>query len=219
MDAVRAVLIAAKQLTFAKTRLASVLHSTAEREALAEAMFRDVLSAALSAPMADTVAVITSDPKLLGLTRQAGALALDEDYPRGLNNAVRIATHLLSERGATTVCTLLSDCPLLSAEDIGTVFDVMPEEDRGAVLVPSHDFSGTNMIVRSPANVIPTYFGRLSLARHLEACREEGLPCRVLRLSRPALDLDLPADLIEFARTPSVTHTFSQLSRLGMIHG
>jgi hypothetical protein len=45
------------------------------------------------------------------------------------------------------------------------------------------------------------------------------VPCRVLRLSRPALDLDLPGDLIEFARTPSATHTFSQLSRLGMIHG
>ena len=48
----RAVLIAAKQLAFAKTRLASVCPSTAEREALAQAMFRDVLSAALSAPMA-----------------------------------------------------------------------------------------------------------------------------------------------------------------------
>jgi 2-phospho-L-lactate guanylyltransferase len=215
---VRAVLIAAKQLAFAKTRLASVFHSTAEREALAQAMFRDVLSAALSTPVAATVAVITSDPDLLDLTRRAGAIALDEDYPRGLNNAVRIGTNLLIERGATEVCTLLSDCPLLTAEDLGTVFEAMPEGDRGAVLVPSHDFSGTNMIVRSPANAIPTFFGRLSLARHLEACREESLPCRVLRLRRPALDLDLPADLLEFARTPSLTHTFSQLSRLGMIH-
>ena len=215
----RAVLIAAKQLSLAKTRLASVLHSTAEREALAEAMFRDVLSAALSMRLPDLVAVITSDPKLLELTRQAGAMALDEDYPRGLNNAVRIASHLLSERGATSVCTLLSDCPMLTAEDIATVFDALPGGGRGVVLVPSHDFSGTNIIVRSPATVIPTFFGRLSLARHLEACREEGLPCRILRLSRPALDLDLPADLLEFARTPSLTHTFSQLSRLGMIHG
>jgi 2-phospho-L-lactate/phosphoenolpyruvate guanylyltransferase len=216
---VRAVLIAAKQLSFAKTRLASVLHSTAEREALAEAMFRDVLSAALSTRLPDLVAVITSDQKLLELTRQAGAMALDEDYPRGLNNAVRIASHLLSERGATTVCTLLSDCPMLTAEDIATVFEALRDGDRGVVLVPSHDFSGTNVIVRSPATAIPTFFGRLSLARHLEACREEGLHCRILRLSRPALDLDLPADLLEFARTPSLTHTFSQLSRLGMIHG
>ena len=181
----RAVLIAAKQLAFAKTRLASALPSTAEREALAEAMFRDVLGAALSTSAADQVAVITSDPRLLDWARKGGALALDEEYPRGLNNAVRIGTNLLIERGAGTVCTLLSDCPLTNAEDIDSVFNAMPGTERGAVLVPSGDFSGTNIIVRSPADVIGTYFGRLSLARHLEACREQDLPCRVLRLTRP----------------------------------
>lgn len=215
----RAVLIAAKELAFAKTRLASALSSTAEREALAEAMFRDVLGAALSTPVADQVAVITSDRRLLDLTRQGGALALDEEYPRGLNNAVRIGTNLLIERGADAVCTLLSDCPLTTAEDIDSVFNEVPEGHRGAVLVPSGDFSGTNIIVRSPADVIGTYFGRLSLARHLEACRELDVPCRVVRLNRPALDLDVPADLIEFARLPSMTHTFSHLARIGMIHG
>ncbi len=215
----RAVLIAAKQLAFAKTRLASALPSTAEREGLAEAMFRDVLGAALSTSTADQVAVITSDPRLLDWARQSGALALDEEYPRGLNNAVRIGTNILIERGADTVCTLLSDCPLTQPDDIDSVFNAMPDTERGAVLVPSGDFSGTNIIVRSPGDVIGTYFGRLSLARHLEACREQGLPCRVLRLSRPALDLDGPADLIEFARMPSMTHTFSQLTRIGMIHG
>jgi 2-phospho-L-lactate/phosphoenolpyruvate guanylyltransferase len=217
---VRAVLIAAKELAFAKTRLASALPSTAEREALAEAMFRDVLGAALSTPLADQVAVVTSDARLLELTRQGGALAFDEEYPRGLNNAVRIGTNLLIERGAHTVCTLLSDCPLTSAEDITGVFEAMPPHaDKGAVLVPSGDFSGTNIILRSPADVIGTYFGRLSLARHLEACRDQDVPCRVLRLNRPALDLDGPADLIEFARMPSMTHTFSQLTRIGMTHG
>jgi 2-phospho-L-lactate/phosphoenolpyruvate guanylyltransferase len=155
----------------------------------------------------------------LKLTREGGALALDEEYPRGLNNAVRIGTSMLIERGATNVCTLLSDCPLTSAEDIDGVFKAMPDADRAAVLVPSRDFSGTNIILRSPANVIGTYFGRLSLARHLEACRGHDVPCQVLRLNGPALDLDGPADLMEFIRLPSMTHTFGQLARIGMIHG
>jgi hypothetical protein len=38
-------------------------------------------------------------------------------------------------------------------------------------------------------------------------------------MAGPAIDLDVPNDLIEFARSPSMTHTFGQLSRLGMIHG
>ena len=70
----RAILIAAKELAFAKNRLASVL-PPAERKILAEAMFRDVLAAALSARNADCVAVVTSDRGLLSVAREGGAFS------------------------------------------------------------------------------------------------------------------------------------------------
>ncbi|HEY6418917.1 MAG TPA: 2-phospho-L-lactate guanylyltransferase [Candidatus Binataceae bacterium] len=213
----RIILIAAKHLAFAKTRLAPHLPAS-ERAALAEAMFRDVFAAALSARSADHVAVVTSDPGLLALARGAGAIAIDEEYPRGLNAAVALATGALAVQGAETVCTVLSDIPLITAGDIDAVFAAMPPEGRGAVLVPSRDFSGTNVIARSPAGVIPTRFGRLSLVKHLDDCRQQGLPCQVLRLSRPALDLDLHSDLVEFVRAASPTRTLSHLTRLGIAH-
>ncbi|MGH7988347.1 MAG: 2-phospho-L-lactate guanylyltransferase [Candidatus Binataceae bacterium] len=213
------VLIAAKQLALAKTRLTPALPSVTERSVLAEAMFRDVLSAALSARAADVVAVISSDAVLLGLARHAGALTIDEGFPRGLNLAVRIATEELIRAGATMVCTILSDIPMVAGEDIDAAFAAMPARNPGVVLVPSLDFSGTNMIVRAPADIIATKFGRFSLVRHLDDCRAQNLHCEVLRLTRPAIDLDLPADLIEFVSTPTMTHTFSHLARLGMAHG
>jgi 2-phospho-L-lactate guanylyltransferase len=216
---VRAVLIAAKQLAFAKTRLAPALPAAAERIALAEAMFRDVLGAALSARLPAIVAVVTSDPTLLAVARTGGALTIDEEYPRGLNVAVRLGTEFLISRGATTVCTALSDIPLLTGEDIDASFAAMPLDGPGVLLVPSFDFSGTNLMTRTPPDVIPTRFGRLSLARHTEDCRARGIPCEVVRMARPAIDLDVPRDLIEFARMPSMTHTFGQLTRLGMVHG
>jgi hypothetical protein len=40
----------------------------------------------------------------------------------------------------------------------------------------------------------------------------------VLRLARPALDLDVAADLAEFERAGSATHTQNQLARLGIAH-
>ena len=40
--------------------------------------------------------------------------------------------------------------------------------------------------------------------------------CSAARYLRPD---PVPQDLIEFARMPSMTHTFGQLARLGMIHG
>ena len=109
----RFILIAAKQLEFAKTRLAPAL-PPGERRALAEAMFRDVLAAALGASAADHVAVVTSDAGLLAMARAANALAIDEEFPRGLNVAIALASSALIAEGAETVCTLLSDIPLVT---------------------------------------------------------------------------------------------------------
>jgi 2-phospho-L-lactate guanylyltransferase len=213
---VRFILIAAKQLEFAKTRLAGAF-APGERRALAEAMFRDVLAASSGARAADHVAVVTSDGALLELARSARALTIDEEFPRGLNAAVALATRALIAQGAEMVCTVLSDIPLTTAGDIDAVFAAMPP-GRGAVLVPSRDFSGTNIICRSPADAVPTRFGRMSLIRHLDDCRTTDLPATVLRLTRPALDLDVIADLAEFERAGFPTHTHNQLARLGIAH-
>lgn len=211
------ILIAAKELDHAKTRLAPAL-PPGERRILAEAMFRDVLAASLGSRVADQVAVITSDRLLLELARASGAFTIDEEYPRGLNKAVAIATTHLASLGADTVCTVLSDIPMITADDIDDAFRAMPPAGPGVVLVPSLDFSGTNVIVRSPAGVVPTRFGRMSLVKHREDCRNRGVRCEVLRLMRPALDLDLTTDLAEFVRAGTTTHTHNHLARLGIAH-
>jgi 2-phospho-L-lactate guanylyltransferase len=213
---VRVILIAAKDLSLAKTRLGTVMPD-GERIALAEAMYRDVLAAALGARAAAMVAVVSSDRTLLELARDAGALAIDEGYARGLNVAIAMATEQLAARGATTLCTLLSDIPMITSADIDAVFAAMPP-GPGVVLVPSRDFTGTNVIARSPAAVIRTRFGRQSLVSHLDDCRARSVRCEVLRLARPALDLDLINDLYEFIRMASSTHTLNRLSRLGIAH-
>lgn len=214
----RVILIAAKELGLAKTRLGSAMPED-EREALAEAMYRDVLAASLGSRQAELVAVVSSDRRLLEIARGAGAMAIDEGYARGLNAAVAMATGILAEHGATTLCALLSDIPMITAADIDAVFGAMEKEPGpGVVLVPSRDFSGTNVIARSPAGIIGTRFGRQSLAKHLDDCRARAVPCQVLRLARPALDLDLVNDLYEFVRSASTTHTLNQLSRLGIAH-
>jgi 2-phospho-L-lactate guanylyltransferase len=212
---VRIVLIAAKQLEFAKTRLGEAMPA-AERQMLAEAMFRDVLGAAMSAQTPDHVALVSSDDRLLKLARAAGAMTIDEKFPRGLNAAVRLGTEALVAEGARTVCVVLSDIPLVTGADIDAVFAAIPGP-RGVALVPSRELSGTNIIARTPPDAIATRFGRQSLMRHLEGCEQAGVRCEIIRQSGPSMDLDLISDLADFARIPSPTHTFSQLSRLGLI--
>jgi len=209
-DFVRALLIAAKELAFAKTRLGSLPQR--ERELLAQAMFRDVLAAALNFKAVDCVAVVTSDDALLEDARRAGAFIIDERYPRGLNAAVALATRELIAAGVTTLCTLLSDTPLVTAADIGQVFDAA-REDRGVVLAPSRDARGTNIILRRSADVIPTRFGKRSLALHRLECERLAVPCQVLHLPGPAMDLDEVADLIDFISIANNTRTLAQLAR------
>jgi 2-phospho-L-lactate guanylyltransferase len=214
---VRAVLIAAKQLAFSKTRLIPVLPAVSERSALAEAMFRDVLSAALTARVPERVTVVTCDPELIMLARSRGAMVINEEFPRGLNVAVRLATTKLAAAGMTCICTILSDIPLVTGDDIDAAFEQMPPEQQAVVLVPSLDFSGTNMIVRKPPDVIATQFGRLSLIRHLDDCRQRGIAYQIVQLERPGLDLDVPADLREFERRHSLTYTQAHLARLTVV--
>ncbi|MBF6568709.1 MAG: 2-phospho-L-lactate guanylyltransferase [Candidatus Binataceae bacterium] len=210
----RVALIAAKQLEFAKTRLGPAMPA-AERQLLAEAMFRDVLAAAIAARTPDQVALVSSDERLLAIARGAGAITIDEQFPRGLNAAVRLGTELLIAQGAEAVCVALSDIPLIRGSDIDTVFAALSNE-KGVAMVPSRELSGTNMIARMPPDAIPTRFGRQSLMRHLESCEQAGLRCQLVRLAGPAMDLDLMSDLADFVRIPSSTHTFNHLSRLGL---
>ncbi|HEY2664199.1 MAG TPA: 2-phospho-L-lactate guanylyltransferase [Candidatus Binataceae bacterium] len=217
----RVILIAAKELAVAKTRLRAAL-CAADRVELARAMFCDVLRASSEVRCADQVAVVSSDPDLLQRAHEAGAIAIDEEFPRGLNAAVRLATSALMSEGASSVCTLLSDIPCVMAADIEQLFavhDRLLQSDgarRAVALAPSHDLTGTNMIVRAPADVIPIRFGSQSLARHIEECRAASVRCEIVQMARPALDLDVVEDLGKFVRFGNGTHTRNQLARLGL---
>src|SRR6266478_8679872 len=100
-------------------------------------MFRDVLSVALAARAPERVVVVTCDPALMMLARNTGAIVINEEYPRGLNVAVRLATVRLAAAGTTCICTLLSDIPLVTGDDIDVAFAAMPCEQRAVALVPS----------------------------------------------------------------------------------
>jgi 2-phospho-L-lactate guanylyltransferase len=213
---VRIILIPAKEVSLAKKRLGSGF-SPEQRRRLAHAMFRDVLEAALAARQADRVAVVSSDRVLLNLAEDAGAIALDERFPRGLNAAVKFATSHLAAAGAVALCTVLSDIPLTRSDDIDEVFEAASHNGRSSVvLVPSHERVGTNIILRQPSTIIPTRFGPHSLARHRDECRMVGIRERVLYLMRPGLDLDYPRDIEAFARVAADTHTLCELTRLGL---
>ncbi len=178
-------------------------------------MLTDVLTNVLRASIVDRVAVVTSDPTLLALTRQLGAFAVDEEYPRGLNGAVAVGTEFCLRQGATALLVLLADLPLVTSEDIEWLFH-QTNGGPEVILVPCKEGDGTNALLRVPPLIMaPCFGGGPSLERHLVAARREGIPCRVLEVPHIAFDLDSVADLERFATQPTQTHTYKVLQEYG----
>jgi 2-phospho-L-lactate/phosphoenolpyruvate guanylyltransferase len=210
-------LVPVKALAFGKSRLSSCLAPEA-RQALSRAMLTDVLTSALRASAVDRVVVVSSDASLLMLARQLGALAVDEEYPRGLNGAVAIGTDFCLQHGATAVLVLLADLPLVTAGDIDVLFHSVNTAEK-VVLVPCKEGDGTNAFLRVPPLVIPSQFGGPSLEAHQRVAQRTGISCQVVETPRIAFDVDSVDDLKWLATQATATRTSQVLRVLGMATG
>ncbi len=210
----RVTLIPVKAFARSKQRLAPLLSPT-ERTALAVAMFRDVLAAAAAARGMDRVCVVTSDAEACRLAGEAGATALRETEQRSESASVDWGAARCAEMGAASVLILPADLPLLTPADVEAVLGAAGERP-GVVLVPSADELGSNAILRTPPDAIPSRFGHGSFERHQREAGQRGLPCRVLRLPRVALDVDEVEHLEALLAIQASTQTHALLRRLGV---
>ena len=183
----------------AKQRLEGVL-APAKREALARAMFEEVLEALCAARGIDRILVVTSDPLTCRRARERGAWILEEACQLSHSQSADAAARRAMELGAATVLLLPIDVPLVTPAEIeGLLHAPRP----GLLVVPSADGTGTNALVRTPPDVIVSCFGRASFSSHLEQARVRGIPARVARPPGLLFDVDTPEDLAELqARAP-----------------
>jgi 2-phospho-L-lactate guanylyltransferase len=189
-------LVPAKLGPAVKSRLGAAL-TQEQRRALAQAMLRDVLGALTTVPALAGVAVVTRDESVEALARNAGATAVRETHAGGLNDGVAEGITACRARGASGVVIVMGDLPNLTATDVEHTVAALPE--RGAVLVPSRDGTGTNVLAARPADlVLPTFFGEGSLARHRAAT--VGMETVLLPLLGAALDVDTVDDLEQLVR-------------------
>lgn len=192
-------LVPAKLGPAVKSRLGAAL-SQEQRRALAQAMLCDVLAALSSSPSLAGVAVVTRDPSVAALAASAGATAVPETHTGGLNDGVAEGIAACRARGASGVIVVMGDLPNLAATDVEHTVAALP--DRGVVLVPSRDGTGTNVLAARPAELVfPTCFGEGSLARHRAATA--GLETVLLPLRGAALDVDTVEDLEQLVREGS----------------
>ncbi len=186
------LLIPFKSLATAKQRLAEAL-TPQQRSQFAEAMLRDVLTAATALRNRIDVAVVTGDAHAQILAREAGCVVIDDTRNESETAAIEMATVWCEERGYDTTIVVPADIPLIAGDELRRVLDAAPEV--GAVFVPAYDGRGSNCILRRPASIIPLRFGNDSFLPHCEAMKRTGKELIILEMPGIGLDVDNPHEL------------------------
>ena len=185
-----------KSFGAAKQRLGSAL-GVGSRQALAQAMFCDVLTALRHVPGLDGIVVVTSDR--VAETASAGArVRLLPDPGQGGHSGAALAGVRHALAGSFERALLVpGDTPLLDPAGVAELLDRAEAEQLGAVIVPDRHGTGTNALLLSPPDAIEPSFGPGSCERHLLAARAAGIPHALERVASLMLDVDTPEDLAE----------------------
>jgi 2-phospho-L-lactate/phosphoenolpyruvate guanylyltransferase len=180
-----------RSLFHGKRRLADHL-TEPERTRLILHLCNTVVRALRDSGTVDMISLVSGDEMVLRYARTLGLEPLREEEQE-LNGALHTAIAWASAR-ADAHLIVLPDLPLLRAADIRHVV-AAGSETPSLVLCPDHTGLGTNMLFARPCGVIPPLFGLGSLARHLEAAREAGVPTTLIEAPGTRWDLDTPDDL------------------------
>jgi 2-phospho-L-lactate/phosphoenolpyruvate guanylyltransferase len=200
----------------AKQRLAPALGS-GSRQALAQAMFLDVLASLRRVPALDSVAVVTADPVAEEAARGERVRVLRDDREAGQSAAALIGIRLAMAEDFERALLVPGDTPLL---DPGEVAGLLSRR-RPVSIVPDRHGTGTNALVLAPPDAIEPSFGPGSLARHVTAAAGAGLPHAVEEVPTLMLDVDTGDDLAALSealagrhgRAPATRGALRQLSR------
>ena len=205
-----------KTFATAKQRLAGTL-GAGSRQALARAMFSDVLAALRHTPGLDEVAVVTSDRVAESVALGGRVRVLRDRVMAGQSEAAGIGIRHALDAGFDRVLLVPADTPLLDPAELAQLLDRGP----GAAIVPDRHLAGTNALLLAPPDAIEPSFGPGSLARHTAAAEDAGLDWSVERLPTLMLDVDTPDDLAELVgalelcrgKAPSTRGALRQLDR------
>jgi 2-phospho-L-lactate/phosphoenolpyruvate guanylyltransferase len=179
-----------KSFGAAKQRLAPTLGSRS-RQALAQAMFSDVLASLQRVEALDGTAVVTADPVADAAARREGVLVLRDTAQAGQSAAASIGiAHALAE-GFERALLVPGDTPLLDPAEVASLLAA----PRAVSIVPDRHGTGTNALVLSPPDAIAPSFGPGSLKRHVAAAEAAGLSFAVAEVPTLMLDVDTGDDL------------------------
>jgi 2-phospho-L-lactate guanylyltransferase len=185
-----------KSFGTAKQRLSDLL-GQGSREALAQAMFSDVLAALRRVKGLDAVAVVTDDARAESAAGGGRVLVLRDRSRTGQSEATNYGIEHAMQAAYERVLLVPGDTPLLDPLEIDGMLTRATVEDLDAVIVPDRGGTGTNALLLRPPDVFAPSFGPGSLERHVESAMAKGINYRVEAVSSLMHDVDTPDDLAD----------------------
>jgi 2-phospho-L-lactate guanylyltransferase len=180
----------------AKQRLADLL-GQGSREALAQAMFSDVLATLRKVKALDCIAVVTDDPRAESAAGGARVIVLRDRAQSGQSDAARIGIEHARGGHFERVLLVPGDTPLLDPVELDGLLVRAAADGLDAVIVPDRAGTGTNGLLLRPPDAFAPSFGPGSLDRHVEAASRAGVSFRVEAIPSLMHDVDTPDDLAD----------------------
>jgi 2-phospho-L-lactate/phosphoenolpyruvate guanylyltransferase len=207
-----------KSFGAAKQRLAPALGS-GSRQALAQAMFADVLISLRKVAGLDSIVVVTADPVAGATARGQRVLVLRDKAQTGQSAAASIGISYALAEGFERVLLVPGDTPLLDPGELAELLS----SPRPVSIVPDRHGTGTNALVLAPPDAIWPSFGPGSLERHVAAAEAAGVSYGVEEVATLMLDVDTGADLSALigalaegrGQAPSTRGALRELDRRG----
>jgi 2-phospho-L-lactate guanylyltransferase len=216
-----AAILPIKSFAAAKQRLAPTLGS-GSRQALAQAMFSDVLSSLKKVERLETIAVVTGDPGAEAASRGDKVTVVHDSLEAGQSAAAAVGIRHAIALGFERVLLVPGDTPLLDPREIDELLARGEADGMQVVIVPDRHGTGTNALLITPPEAFKPSFGPDSLNRHVAAAQEAGLMHSVEEVPSLLHDVDTPDDLATLsallddrrACAPLTRGALSQLDRL-----
>jgi 2-phospho-L-lactate guanylyltransferase len=183
-----------KSFDAAKQRLSSLL-GAGSRQALAQAMFMDVLAALGRVTAVDKVVLVTSE-SFAEYAAGDDVVVLTDEQEAGQSAAAEIGIRWAQAAGFERVLLVPGDTPLLDAAELG---ELLTGSRHEVVIVPDRHGTGTNALLLSPPDAIAPSFGPNSLKRHVELAQAGEHPFRIERVASLMHDVDTSADLTDLS--------------------
>lgn len=213
MGLVRTIaILPVKTFDAAKQRLGGSL-GAGSRQALAQAMFTDVLTSLRRVRGLDAIVVVTNDRIADSTALSHRVPTLRDDAQAGQSPAASIGLRHALADGFDRALLVPGDTPLLDPHEVEHLLADAEERGLAALVVPDRHGTGTNALLLAPPGVIQPSFGPGSLERHLAAARAAGVPHDTATPASLTLDVDTPDDLTELSSLLESRHGRAQMTR------